>query len=407
MRLGLPVFRHSGVLGLVLAIGAVGCGGGTKEPGTDGSGGSSSNGGNSSAGTTGAGASGGGSGASGGSVNPAGGSGNTGGSGGSGASGGSGNTDGTTASMELISEGVPAFASAGNPSYHTPAEGHDLDPYSSFEPGEEPAWLAYDLSGVDSAKRGQALAVLNALHCGGYVIDAVGVDYEMRPLDYTIETNPGAGGGDPPSDGWTAAVTITGSTRGAGQHVLDLAGANWIRVNISKSSNPAGGPSIEFDVYSAPNGPTDSWLLMGDSITYISTPYAWNDIPALVREIVPTRFPAVINAAIGGTSTGTAIDVIDETMAQFPGRYVALAYGTNDHANELKMEELVQKVIAAGKVPVVPHMRRSAHAVVVRLSGGRRHQHADRRAVRSLPGDSAGPGSLGTLRRSPRVDPGR
>ena len=33
-----------------------------------------------------------------------------------------------------------------------------------------------------------------------------------------------------------------------------------------------------------------------------------------------------------------------------------LAYGTNDHAAEFKMESLVQKVIGLGKVPVVPHV---------------------------------------------------
>jgi hypothetical protein len=84
--------------------------------------------------------------------------------------------------------------------------------------------------------------------------------------------------------------------------------------------------------------------------------YPWNDLPQLVHKARADRWPAMIDAAIGGTNTGTATAVIDDTMAGFPGRYVVLAYGTNDHPNELQMETLVQHVIAAGKIPVVPHM---------------------------------------------------
>ena len=46
-------------------------------------------------------------------------------------------------------------------------------------------------------------------------------------------------------------------------------------------------------------------------------------------------------------------------MSGFPGRYVVLAYGTNDNISQggvLQMETLVQHVLAAGKIPVVPHM---------------------------------------------------
>ena len=43
-------------------------------------------------------------------------------------------------------------------------------------------------------------------------------------------------------------------------------------------------------------------------------------------------------------------------MTGYPGRYVALAYGTNDSPMGFAMEPLVQKVIAAGRVPVVPHI---------------------------------------------------
>ena len=76
----------------------------------------------------------------------------------------------------------------------------------------------------------------------------------------------------------------------------------------------------------------------------------------LVAQAQPGFYPAVIDAAIGGTSTATAAGVIDDTMSTFPGRYVVLAYGTNDDPANFRMEDLVLKVFAAGKVPVIPHM---------------------------------------------------
>jgi hypothetical protein len=69
-----------------------------------------------------------------------------------------------------------------------------------------------------------------------------------------------------------------------------------------------------------------------------------------------SRWPGVIEAGIGGSGTETALPTIDQRLAEFPGRYVVLGYGTNDHPADFKMEELVQKVIAAGKTPVVPHV---------------------------------------------------
>jgi hypothetical protein len=76
------------------------------------------------------------------------------------------------------------------------------------------------------------------------------------------------------------------------------------------------------------------------------------------------RWPAVIPAGIGGTNTNTALAAIQDTMTDFPGRFVTLNYGTNDHPTDFHMDELVQAVIAAGKVPVVPHMPWSATAAI-------------------------------------------
>jgi hypothetical protein len=125
---------------------------------------------------------------------------------------------------------------------------------------------------------------------------------------------------------------------------------------MSVTTTSSATADVDLDVYSAPGGPNDDWLFMGDSITFISLPRAFSDLPDLVAKASPGRYPAVIDAAIGGTNTVTAQTILGDRLKSFPGRFVALAYGTNDHANDFQLESLVQAVIAAGKVPVVPHM---------------------------------------------------
>jgi len=178
---------------------------------------------------------------------------------------------------------------------------------------------------------------------------------QMLPLDYVVETNTAAGGGEPPSDGWTEVAKVTGNAKSARQHLFDLRGQNWLRLSVTRSSDAAK-VMIDMDLYSAPSGGSDSWLFLGDSITYMTTQRAFSDLPELVEKSAKGRVPLVIDGALGGTNTTTAQDSIEASLAEFEGRYVVLAYGTNDHAAEFKMESLVQKVIASGRVPVVPHV---------------------------------------------------
>jgi len=255
--------------------------------------------------------------------------------------------------MPVISNNVPAFASS-SATNSSPAAANDGMSGSAWLAGSIPAWLAYDLSGASKAQRKQVLVAWYV----GAALDFINPTPDASkhwPIDYTIETNSAAGGGDPPADGWTIIETVTGNDRNTRQRLLDMADANWVRINVTKSSSPDT-VGIDMDVHSAPEGATDSWLFMGDSITFMSTSYLFSNLPSLVHGLAPDRWPAIIPAAIGGTNTTTALDAIDTTIANFPGRFVTLNYGTNDHAGEYHMEELVKKVIAAGKVPVVPKM---------------------------------------------------
>jgi hypothetical protein len=258
-----------------------------------------------------------------------------------------------TIAMPLISLNKPAFTGSGAAS--VPAKGNDGDPLTAWAPSALPAWLAYDLSSVPVAQRQDGLIVQNAVHASGYINSAPPA-YTAMPIDYTIDINMAPSASSPPMSGWIQVASVTGNTHSGVEHPVRLAGANWVRMTVTKGSDPAGGIAIELDLFSAPNGASDAWLFMGDSITAMTMAYPWCDIPQLVHGKRADRWPTMFDAGIGGTGTSTAIGVIDDTMAGFPGRYVVLGYGTNDLSNQLHMEELVQDVIAAGKIPVVPHM---------------------------------------------------
>jgi hypothetical protein len=261
-------------------------------------------------------------------------------------------------SMRLISRTAPIYGSNGPTAFRGPDLARDGVPNTGWSPTSLPGWLAYDLSATPVAQRQQGVVVWNGVHSYGYLSTSGSPPGDALPVDYTIEVNMAPGGGQPPTDGWSRVAGVQGNTLGSGQHVVQMGGANWIRLAITRSSDSSGGLEIDFDVYSAPNGATDSWLFMGDSITHITFPYAICDVPHRVNAINPDRWPAVIEAGIGGSGAGSTVGIIDDTIRVFPGRYVVLAYGTNDHANEFpaSMETLVQHVLAAGKIPVIPHI---------------------------------------------------
>jgi hypothetical protein len=257
--------------------------------------------------------------------------------------------------MRWISKNVPTYSSstAGNSS---PNKASDGDPTTQWTPTGLPAWIAYDLSAVPEVQRQDNLIVWNDER-PGYIFTQLDAFSEV-PVAYAIEINRAAGGTAPPASGWSAIATVQGNNRGTVQHAVKLGGANWLRMTVTQASDPAGALVLDLDVFSIPLGATDSWLFMGDSITFLGLSYFSSDLPALVQTLQPERYPAIIVGAIPGTSASSAVSVLDETMNTFPGQFVVLAYGTNDLADEYSanMELLVQKVIDSGRVPVVPHM---------------------------------------------------
>jgi hypothetical protein len=106
--------------------------------------------------------------------------------------------------MPVISRNVPAYASSGDA-----AQGNDASYDTQWRSNENtsssaPSWIAYDLSGVAAASRGQVDVVW-------YNANGVYDDYDLyakpgtgaynEPRDYTIDVNT-APGGTLPSSGW-------------------------------------------------------------------------------------------------------------------------------------------------------------------------------------------------------------
>ena len=108
-----------------------------------------------------------------------------------------------------------------------------------------------------------------------------------RPIDYTFEVNDAPGGASPPASGWTQILSIQDNRYCGRHHLVNLNGANWFRMNVAKGSADSMAVTFDLDIQSAPNGACDSWLFMGDSITYMTMTYAFCDLPSLVRATKP------------------------------------------------------------------------------------------------------------------------
>lgn len=265
---------------------------------------------------------------------------------------------------QIISRGVPAYASSDKPELANDAN------YQTTWNGTAPGWLAYDLSQIPQASRAKSVVVW---YSSSYDYDPK-IKQRMsygNLQNYTIEGNTAAGGKLPKS-GWQTLVTVKDNIYHSRQHVLDLAKYNWIRVNVGTVDN-ASGPkaAINIDVYAAKDGLADDWIVYGDSITagsgnFSGSPYG----PAgqLVNAANPAYYPIFEYGGTGSIKLKDGVKNIDAWLSVFPGKYVGIVLGTNDAWGNGKnmekyyenMDTIVQKVLAAGKVPVVGKIHWSA-----------------------------------------------
>jgi hypothetical protein len=170
----------------------------------------------------------------------------------------------------LISRGLPVFASTG-----TSANATSSVYSSNLVTTALPSTVAIDVSTVPAAQRASVALYwynevppmpnqryFNAVQ--GNAISPTGVD-EGRPTAYTIEGNTAAGGGSAPTSGWSTLVTVSANNYCARKHLLNLTGFNWVRMNISTSTNT--GVTIKLDLFDIHLATRDIWFV-GDSRTW-------------------------------------------------------------------------------------------------------------------------------------------
>ena len=233
--------------------------------------------------------------------------------------------------------------------------------YFSFWNAQTPDYIAYDLSGVPEENR----KTIDAVWYNTSAYDLIGsYGYRnMEPSDYTIEVN-AADGGAYPLDGWVTVETVEGNTLGSRQHIVDFEGYNWIRLSIEGADGKSGGTaSVNFDIHDVSGGVSDSWIFFGDSITAGGMNNCYGTgFATHVNQLDENYFPVQENGGIGGITSTDGRNNIDRWLSTYPGRYVSIAYGTNDAwGNQTGAEKyyentvyMIEAVIAAGKVPVLP-----------------------------------------------------
>ena len=297
-----------------------------------------------------------------------------------------------TTAMAVISRGAPAFT---NDSCLGSSPARYADDASSTTRWRSctaaardltPRWIAYDLAAAPAALRRQVLLTwVNDPMTSEYDHQVVGGPGYNNVGAYTVEINPAAGGSSPPATGWVRVAAVSGNTRHSGEHLFDLAGDNWVRMSATASDGSSGNTDIalDLDVQSVGTGSPDSWMFFGDSITQDGMPHdrrasatgsTVGSFADLVAARTGGRAPAFQDGGIGGLTSAQGAALVPGWLSSFPGRYVGLAYGTNDalqatpgdphlaQAFHDNLVTMVKAVLATGKVPVLPTIPWGANA---------------------------------------------
>jgi len=263
----------------------------------------------------------------------------------------------------LISRDVPAFSSNSD----TPAsDANDATYDTTWRSQGAPAWLAYDLSSIPSAQR-KSVLVAWYNESGNYDHTLINYPTYNTPENYTIDTNTAKGGSQPPATGWVTQVTVRGNHYHSRQHIISMANANWVRIDVTAIDGSAENEdaSLNMDVFNASSALANDWIFFGDSITEGAmghqTLAGTVSFPQLINEKAPGVYPAQESGGIGYLTSSNGAQYLNTWLALFPGKYVGLSYGTNDALSCSNPDTfyhnyvlMVQDVLRAGKIPVVP-----------------------------------------------------
>jgi acyl-CoA thioesterase I len=177
---------------------------------------------------------------------------------------------------------------------------------------------------------------------------------EGAPIDYHFDVS---------SDGtaWNTALTISGNDTFAREHAVQFAGQRFVRLVVDSGATHL----VELEAYDISHGSADTWIVLGDSISAMSlNRWLVPDLPSSIHQAAPGFSPLVIDEAIGGTNTMTALPRVDDWLARFPEvRNFIVAYGTNDGCDAAavapyrsNLGQIVDKLQAANKRVFIPHI---------------------------------------------------
>ncbi|HYT44564.1 MAG TPA: SGNH/GDSL hydrolase family protein, partial [Methylomirabilota bacterium] len=83
----------------------------------------------------------------------------------------------------------------------------------------------------------------------------------------------------------------------------------------------------------------------------------------LINSQTPKYFPAQESGGIGYLTSADGTKYINTWLQLFPGKYIALSYGTNDANGCVDADNfynnyviMIEAVLNAGKIPVIPHI---------------------------------------------------
>jgi lysophospholipase L1-like esterase len=192
-------------------------------------------------------------------------------------------------------------------------------------------------------------------------------DYDLpdaAPLAYVIATSADSTDG---TDGtWTDVVTVTDNPVRTRAHAFDFAEQSWVRVTVSAPATLVPVELDELAVFDVSAGAEDTWFFLGDSITagaFQKSAGQLGNFEARVSTARPAFTPAVLGGGIGGEDAGDALLRLDQVLELNQDiTYLGIGYGTNDSWGSWRLEQtsyeanmtaLVDRILAAGHVPVI------------------------------------------------------
>lgn len=216
------------------------------------------------------------------------------------------------------------------------------------------------------------------------------------PKTFTIDGCAASCTGAPPSAGWVHLESISNNIFNGGQYVVNLgtgcggSPCTWLRMDVTGSTGSSGNTDAAWhlDVAACASTCDDTWLFLGDSITNNSMPHVPTSPPNFMQTINASAsgfYPSEIEGGVSfsktcdwlgisdsGTScpdgAPTSPNMVTSALNAFPAaHFVTLDLGTNDLNGsgtnyndtattqfQANLTALVQDVINAGRVPVVP-----------------------------------------------------